>query len=574
MAAATLFCQVAIVEKPRYRRYRTSRFSSGPPWRGQSSFSSLPPQGRRRRLRPLYLFLFALLALLVAAVAGFAVLATSKATLVADSNALARVNLPLGGGKVQSLIAFTDPTNERVPVVLRGNRIWPQKQLPSGEKISIALVVRRPGWVGWLTGATRRLTLTVTTPTATLTHDFVTLARSAPLSVHFDSPVSVIFYGAKRSHLTRRVLPAPTSDVTLQRSSQAGSIWISAVPRTWETATAHLVSWFPAGSGASAVASPSPGSTIKPHTALTLTSSKPWSQVLGKSKPVIVPATQGVWHELNPHTMVFRPQGYGYGLGTTVKLELPGGVRLVGGHDPPASEVATWKVPPGSTTRLQQLLAGLGYLPLNFTGANVPLTERAQETAAVNAPSGTFSWRYPNTPSALRNLWKAGASGVMTRGAVMAFEDNEGLTTDGVAGPSVWKALISATIAHHVSSFGYTFVYVSEGSPETENTWHNGRTVVSGLVNTGISAAPTAQGVYPVFEHAPSVTMSGTNPDGSHYSDPGVPYVSYFNGGDALHGFIRSSYGFPQSLGCVEMPYSEAGAVYPYTPIGTLVDVA
>ena len=42
--------------------------------------------------------------------------------------------------------------------------------------------------------------------------------------------------------------------------------------------------------------------------------------------------------------------------------------------------------------------------------------------------------------------------------------------------------------------------------------------------------------------------MSGTNPDGSHYIDPGIPDVSYFNGGDALHGFIRASYGFPQSL--------------------------
>jgi lipoprotein-anchoring transpeptidase ErfK/SrfK len=68
--------------------------------------------------------------------------------------------------------------------------------------------------------------------------------------------------------------------------------------------------------------------------------------------------------------------------------------------------------------------------------------------------------------------------------------------------------------------------------------------------------------------------MSGTNPDGSHYSDPGVPYVSYFNGGDALHGFLRSQYGSPQSLGCVEMSYSDAARVYPFTPIGTLVNVA
>ena len=111
------------------------------------------------------------------------------------------------------------------------------------------------------------------------------------------------------------------------------------------------------------------------------------------------------------------------------------------------------------------------------------------------------------------------------------------------------------------------------GSPETESTWHNGHVVVSGAVNTGIASRPTALGVYPVFEHAPSVTMSGTNPSGSHYSDPGVPWVSYFNGGDALHGFQRASYGTAQSLGCVEMPYAEAASVYRYTPIGTLVDV-
>ena len=68
--------------------------------------------------------------------------------------------------------------------------------------------------------------------------------------------------------------------------------------------------------------------------------------------------------------------------------------------------------------------------------------------------------------------------------------------------------------------------------------------------------------------------MSGTNVDGTKYVDPGIPWVSYFNGGDALHGYIRASYGFPQSNGCVEMPYSEAEAVWPYTPVGTLVNVA
>ena len=32
----------------------------------------------------------------------------------------------------------------------------------------------------------------------------------------------------------------------------------------------------------------------------------------------------------------------------------------------------------------------------------------------------------------------------MTVGAVMHFEDDMGLATDGVVGPAVWKALVSA----------------------------------------------------------------------------------------------------------------------------------
>ena len=67
--------------------------------------------------------------------------------------------------------------------------------------------------------------------------------------------------------------------------------------------------------------------------------------------------------------------------------------------------------------------------------------------------------------------------------------------------------------------------------------------------------------------------MKGTNLDGTTYNDPNVPYASYFNGGDALHGFIRASYGTPQSNGCIEMSYADAALVWALTPIGTLVTV-
>ncbi len=92
-------------------------------------------------------------------------------------------------------------------------------------------------------------------------------------------------------------------------------------------------------------------------------------------------------------------------------------------------------------------------------------------------------------------------------------------------------------------------------------------------VNTGAPGADTVDGTYPVFEHVTSSRMQGTNPDGSTYDDPDVPWASYFNGGDALHGFVRATYGSPQSNGCVEMPVATAAQVWPLTPIGTLVTV-
>ncbi len=301
-----------------------------------------------------------------------------------------------------------------------------------------------------------------------------------------------------------------------------------------------------------------------------------------KSNPVLTPNASGSWHITGSHTLTFQPTGYGYGLGATVKLALPAGVGLAGGHTTAGGAEATWTVPGGSTVRLHQLLATLGYLPVNFhySGAAPGASPQAQLQAAVDPPKGTFSWRWSNTPAALRSDWSPTASGVMTQGAIMAFESDHNMFSGspsseggGAATPAVWRALIKAAIANQRSTFGYTFVSVSEGSPETETTWHNGKVVEHGLVNTGIPSASTAQGTFPTFTHDVSVTMSGTNPDGSTYSDPGIPWVSYFNGGDALHGFIRASYGFPQSLGCVEMPFSEAHAVWGYTPIGTLVNV-
>jgi lipoprotein-anchoring transpeptidase ErfK/SrfK len=93
-------------------------------------------------------------------------------------------------------------------------------------------------------------------------------------------------------------------------------------------------------------------------------------------------------------------------------------------------------------------------------------------------------------------------------------------------------------------------------------------------VNTGIAFSPTADGTFPVYLRYQVTQMIGTNPDGSPYDDT-VYWVSYFNGGDAVHAFPRGSYGWYQSLGCVELPSygSTAQDVWNLITYGTLVTV-
>jgi lipoprotein-anchoring transpeptidase ErfK/SrfK len=67
--------------------------------------------------------------------------------------------------------------------------------------------------------------------------------------------------------------------------------------------------------------------------------------------------------------------------------------------------------------------------------------------------------------------------------------------------------------------------------------------------------------------------MSGEDVDGTKYKVEDVPWVNYFNGGDAVHGYERGSYGFPQSNGCVELPIAAAHTVYGMLALGDIVDV-
>jgi peptidoglycan hydrolase-like protein with peptidoglycan-binding domain len=230
-----------------------------------------------------------------------------------------------------------------------------------------------------------------------------------------------------------------------------------------------------------------------------------------------------------------------------------------------------------STARLDELLAQLGYLPLTWTpsaGQTVPAAKDAagQLAAARNAPRGQFTWK-PGYPAELRRFWRDGTTrGLILPGAVMAFEQQHGLKADGIAGPGVWDALLTAVADHDVNKNGYTYAVASEGDPETLTIWHNGQQVLQTDANTGIPASPTTIGTSPVYLKHYYQDMKGTNPNGTPYSSP-VYYVSYFRGNLAVHWYPRTSYGFPQSLGCVELPWNVAKTAWQYLSYGTLVTV-
>ncbi len=288
--------------------------------------------------------------------------------------------------------------------------------------------------------------------------------------------------------------------------------------------------------------------------------------------PTLNPPVAGSWVQTTPDTLAFQAAAP-LPPGATVSVTVPGGdqgVKGARGQRLPSASTSTFTVAPMSTLRTQQLLAALGYLPLTFTASDPAPAPREEASAQV----GTFAWRWTSMPGNFMALWSPGEPNVVTQGAIMAFESRLNLGSDGVAGPKVWDALLQAATANQADPYGhYDWVDVVKAEPQHVIVWRDGQVAYTTAANTGISAAPTQSGTWPVYVRYTSTTMSGTNPDGSHYSDPGIPWVSYFHGGDALHGFIRGSYGWPQSLGCVEMPPSNAAVVYPYTPIGTLVTV-
>jgi hypothetical protein len=298
------------------------------------------------------------------------------------------------------------------------------------------------------------------------------------------------------------------------------------------------------------------------------------------AQPSLMPKVPGSWQSAGD-VLTFTP-AVPFNQSTRITVTIPRGVRSAGGSVLSRPVTAQFTTRPFSSLALADLLGQLGYLPGSWQEPKLGMiaSRYAWSTSglaggfqlAYDPPPGSLTLAQ-GYPASLASLWQPGTSNLVLRGAVMAFQSQHHMATNGSVDTALWSALLRARSAGQTNVNGYTYAVASKASPETLTIWHDGAVVLHTLANTGIPSAPTVDGTFPVYERFLNTIMSGTNPDGSHYSDP-VQYVSYFNGGDAVHYFPRGAFGFQQSLGCVELPFAQAKAAYPYLTYGSLVTVS
>jgi len=312
-------------------------------------------------------------------------------------------------------------------------------------------------------------------------------------------------------------------------------------------------------------------SGVAPNHPITVTFSSDISP--SSPQPTLSPSTPGSWRIVNGNEFVFTPTA-SLVPGTSYSLTVPGGqgVGVTGVHGAhlAATESSTFSVRSGSMLRFQQLLASLDYLPYSFHAKS-----GTPPAGDLGVPQkGSFSLRWANTPATLQAGFSPGQWDVVTQGAMMAFEDVHQLPQTVTPNSSVWNALLAAYSAHQMDPHEYTYVYVEKHPrPETLYLWEDGKVVLTSICNTGAGIDKTQPGTWPIFERKVSTTMRGVDANGKPYVAKDVPWVNFFHGSVAVHGYHRAAYGFPQSAGCVELPIPTAKIVYSYLHIGTLVTV-
>ncbi|KAA3662064.1 MAG: L,D-transpeptidase, partial [Chloroflexi bacterium] len=97
--------------------------------------------------------------------------------------------------------------------------------------------------------------------------------------------------------------------------------------------------------------------------------------------------------------------------------------------------------------------------------------------------------------------------------------------------------------------------------------------VFNALVSSGTWEYPTVTGQFRIWLRYESQTMNGALLGYDYYLE-NVPYVMYFFEDYAIHGaYWHNNFGTPMSHGCVNVHPTDAGWLYNWASMGTLVNV-
>jgi lipoprotein-anchoring transpeptidase ErfK/SrfK len=106
-------------------------------------------------------------------------------------------------------------------------------------------------------------------------------------------------------------------------------------------------------------------------------------------------------------------------------------------------------------------------------------------------------------------------------------------------------------------------------SEQTLTAYENGAAVRITLVSTGLPQTPTPTGQFRIW-----IKFRTDDMEGPGYYIEDVPYVMYFYKGYGLHGVTwHGNFGHPMSHGCVNLPTEEAGWLFNWADVGTLVNI-
>jgi lipoprotein-anchoring transpeptidase ErfK/SrfK len=184
----------------------------------------------------------------------------------------------------------------------------------------------------------------------------------------------------------------------------------------------------------------------------------------------------------------------------------------------------------------------------------VTVNEDGAKVVVVNGQPGTKL----SDPATLKAQAKDAAKDILGAGGGIKFST-----------PMAGRSFRSVTPA------AFDKLIVSDVTSKKMWLFQNGKQIKSYLVSAGKPTTPTPLGEFHVYAKFTAQDMRGTNPDGTPYFQPQVPWVDYFYEGSAIHGVYwhpLSWFGaINSSHGCVGLPVGDAQWVYDWAPIGTTV---